>query len=93
MSVTVNVVPTRNADSVVFKLMQALIPPGTGLSFPNRETAQSHPIAKAVFEVQGVASVWVIGSEIQVTKDPAVSWGRIKGKVVAAIKRAIPSPQ
>jgi len=89
MSVTVKVEPTRNADSVVFKLMQAIIPPGTGLSFPNRGTAQSHPIAKALFDVDGVASVWVIGSEVQVTKDPAVSWGRIKGKVVAAIKRSV----
>ncbi|MDH5763631.1 MAG: NifU N-terminal domain-containing protein [Nitrospinota bacterium] len=87
MSVNVKVEPTRNEDSVVFKLNKILIPPGTGSSFPNREIAQSNPLAKALFEVRGVASVWLIGSEVQVTKDPAFSWGAVKGKVVETIKR------
>lgn len=92
MSVSVKVEPTRNADSVIFKLFDALIPPGTGLTFPNREIAQSHPVAKALFDIRGVVSVWLIGKEIQVTKDPTVSWGSIKGKVVETIKRVIPEP-
>ncbi len=87
MSVTVTVETTRNEDSVVFILDKTLIPPGTGSPFPNRETAQSHPLAKALFEINGVASVWLIGSEVQVTKNGAVSWGAIKAKIVETIKR------
>ena len=87
MSVTVKTETTRNEHSVIFKLLKTLIPPGTGSSFPNRGTAQDHPLAKALFELPGVVSVWIIGSEVQVTKDPAVSWGTLKGKVVETIKR------
>ena len=40
MSVSVTVEPTRNENTVAFKLDKALIPPGTGSSYPNREKAQ-----------------------------------------------------
>ncbi len=87
MSVTVTVEPTRNEDSVVFILDKSLIPPGTGSSFSNRESAKDHPLARALFEIRGVNSLWIIGSEVQVTKDPGVSWGSIKAKIVETIKR------
>ncbi len=90
MSITVTVETTRNADSVIFKLKTTLLPPGIGGSFPNREIAQSHPLAKALFEIQGVASVWLIGSEIQITKDAGTTWGAIKAKIVETIKRIEP---
>ena len=87
MSVSVTVEPTRNENSVVFKLDKTLIPPGTGTSFPNRGSAQNHPLAKALFDIQGVTSIWLIGSEIQVTKDDSVSWGAVKGKIVEVIRQ------
>ena len=87
MSVEVTVEPTRNEDSVVFILNKTLIPPGTGSTFSNRESAKDHPLARALFEIRGVNSLWIIGSEVQVTKDPGVSWGAIKAKVVETIKQ------
>ena len=87
MSVSVTVEPTRNENSVVFILDKTLIPPGTGSPYPNREKAQSNPLAKALFEIKGVSSVWVLGNEVQVTKTDQVTWGAVKSKVVETIKR------
>ena len=87
MSITVTVETTRNADSVIFKLKTDLLPPGIGGSYPNREIAQSNPLAKALFDIPGVSSVWLMGSEIQVTKNAQTTWGAIKAKIVETIKR------
>jgi hypothetical protein len=87
MSVSVNVEPTRNEHTVVFKLDKDLIPPGTGNSYPSREMAQNNPLAKALFEIQGVSSVWVLGNEVHVTKDDNVTWGAVKSKVVETIRK------
>ena len=87
MSVSVTVEPTRNENSVVFKLNKDLIPPGTGSSYPDREKAQSNPLAKALFEIRGVSSVWVLGNEVHVTKEDDVTWGAVKSKVVETIRQ------
>ncbi len=87
MSVNVTVEPMRNENSVAFILDKTLIPPGTGNSYPNREKAQNNPLAKALFEIQGVSSVWVLGNEVQVTKNDEATWGAVKSKVVETIKR------
>ena len=87
MPVNVIVEPMRNENSVSFILDKTLIPPGTGNSYPNREKAQSDPLAKALFEIKGVSSVWVLGNEVQVTKDDQVTWGALKGRVVETIRK------
>lgn len=89
MTVEVTVEPTRNQDSVVFKLNRILLGPGTGQTYPDAATAQSHPIAAALFKIRGVVSVWIIGSEVQVTKDERVSWSRISGKIVEALRQTL----
>lgn len=86
-TVIVTVETTRNEHSVIFKLGKTLLPPGTGNPYPNREIAQSHPLAKALFEIKGVASVWMIANEVQVTKEAQATWGAIKSKIVETIKR------
>jgi hypothetical protein len=87
MSVNVTVEPMRNEHSVSFLLDKTLIPPGTGESYPNSEKAQSNPLAKALFELKGVNSIWILGNEVQVTKDDEVSWGALKGRVVETIRK------
>ena len=87
MPVNVTVEPMRNENSVSFILDKTLIPPGTGNPYPNREKAQSDPLAKALFEIKGVSSVWVLGNEVQVTKDDQVTWGALKGRVVETIRK------
>ncbi|NIQ00231.1 MAG: hypothetical protein GWM98_07185 [Nitrospinaceae bacterium] len=87
MTVTVTPETTRNEHSVIFQLNKTLRPPGTGLSFPNAPSAQNHELARALFQIKGVASIWIIGSEVQVTKSEGVGWGAIKGKIVETIRQ------
>lgn len=86
MSIEITVTPSRNEHSIVFNLNKDILPPGKGLSFPAEQFAQAHPLAKALFNIKGVVSVWIIGSEIQVTKDEKTRWGSIKGVVEEAIQ-------
>ncbi|MBI4384849.1 MAG: NifU N-terminal domain-containing protein [Nitrospinae bacterium] len=86
MVVEIEVTPTRNEHSIVFRLNLKLIPPGTGLSFANPQSADSHPLARALFQVKGVVSVWIIGDEIQVTKDEKVRWGSVKPRIIEVIR-------
>ena len=85
MGIQITTTPTRTENLVTFTLDKDLIPPGTGLSYPNKELAQSHSIAKALFELSGVESVWILGNSIQVSKSDDVRWGSLKGKVVETI--------
>jgi hypothetical protein len=87
MSVSVTVETTRNENTVVFKLDKDLIPPGTGSSYPDSGKAQSNPLAKALFGIKGVSSVWILGNEVHVTKDDQVTWGAVKSKVVETIRQ------
>ncbi len=91
MSLEITVTPSRNENSIVFNVNKDLLPPGKGLSFSNQEFAQINPLAKALFDIKGVISVWIIGSEIQVTKDETTRWGAIKGVVEESIQGCLKS--
>lgn len=86
MVVEIAVTPTRNEHSIIFKLDRRLIPPGTGLPFADAQAADSHPLARALFQIKGVVSVWILGDEIQVTKDEKVRWGSVKPKIIETIR-------
>lgn len=87
MPVSMTVETTRNENTVVFKLNKDLIPPGTGSSYADREKAQDNPLAKALFDVRGVSSIWILGNEVHVTKEDQVTWGAVKSKVMETIKQ------
>lgn len=78
---------TRNPDSVNFCLNKTLIPPGTGLSFSGPDFAKNHPLARALFQIRGVQGIWILGNEVQVTKDEKVRWGTITSRIIETIKR------
>lgn len=91
MAVEIQVTPTRNPHSTSFTIDRNLIPPGTGLSYSDSGAAQSNPLAKALFAIRGVQSVWILGNEIQVTKDEKVRWGGIQSRIIETIRGALNS--
>lgn len=86
MNLEITAQPTRSEALVTFTLNKQLIPPGTGKSFPDKISAQKNSIAKALFAIDGVESVWILGNEIQVGKADGVRWAAIKSKVQDAIR-------
>lgn len=88
MSVEIEIVATRNPNYVTFSTNQSLIPLGTGLTYSDPESAESNPLAKALFAIGGIESVWILGSGIHVTKDEKVRWSKIQSKIIETIRHA-----
>ncbi len=91
MAVEIQVTPTRNPNSSSFTVDHNLIAPGTGLSYSDAGSAAGNPLASALFAVRGVQSVWILGNEIQVTKDEKVRWGSIQSRIIETIRSALNS--
>lgn len=85
MSITV--IPTRNENTITFKVGKALLPYGKSLPFCEPGTADLHPMAEALMAVPGVNSAWIMADEIMVTKDPEVRWATVKAKVMETIRK------
>jgi len=86
MTHKINVTPTRSENLVTFSLDRELIPPGTGLSFPSAALAEGHPLAHALFQIRGVQSVWLLGHDVQVGKDPKARWSSIIAQVIETLR-------
>ena len=86
MTVEIKITATRNPNYVTFSLDHDLIPPGTGRTYSDAESAEADPLAKALFEIPGIESLWVLGDSIHVTKDEKVRWTRIQSRVIETIR-------
>jgi Fe-S cluster biogenesis protein NfuA len=59
--------------------------PKLGLDFPNAETAQASPLAATLFEIEGVAGVFLGSDFVTVTKEISVAWAHVKPAILGAI--------
>ncbi|MGD8278300.1 MAG: NifU N-terminal domain-containing protein [Gemmatimonadota bacterium] len=55
-------------------------------SFFNASQAASDPIASALFEVPGVASVFMVEDFVTVTKAPSADWALLVPAVIATLE-------
>lgn len=76
---------TPNPQALKFILNEKILNRETR-SFKNQEEAQEDPLAKAVFELEGVVSVFYMDRFITIEKEPSVSWGKIQMPFVNLIK-------
>ena len=81
----VNVGSTPNENALKFTLDKDSIESGYQ-TVNNAEEAESIPVAKALFAIDGVASVFFMADFITVTKKPEASWEGIQQSAVEAIK-------
>ena len=75
---------TPNPATLKFLPGQAVLEAGTA-DFPNLEAAAKSPLARRVFEVEGVTGVFFGTDFVTVTKTDAVAWDHIKPAVLGAI--------
>ncbi len=76
---------TPNPHALKFVLNEKLLH-REARNFKNKEEAQSDPLAKKVFEIEGVASVFYMDKFVTIEKDPAVDWGKIQRPFINLIK-------
>ena len=85
---TVRFQPTPNPNAGKFTLNRKVIE-GTGSkSFYNADDAVGHPVASALFELEGVASLFMVDDFITVTKTADSAWETLIPKVQATIEQA-----
>jgi Fe-S cluster biogenesis protein NfuA len=76
---------TPNPQALKFILNEKLLNLETR-NFKNKEEAANDPLAKGIFEIEGVASVFYMDKFITIEKDPGASWGQIQKPFVGFIK-------
>lgn len=76
---------TPNPQSMKFLPGRAILGAGAlGMDFPTLESAAASPLAQALFEIDGVMSVYLGADFITVTKAEAVEWMHIKPAILGA---------
>jgi len=76
---------TPNPQALKFVLNEKLLNIETR-SFSNKEEADSDPLAKLVFELEGVVSVFYMDKFVTIEKKPEVNWGKIQKPFAEIIK-------
>jgi Fe-S cluster biogenesis protein NfuA len=75
---------TPNPATLKFLPGQTVLGSGTA-DFPSPEAAQKSPLARRLFEVEGVTGVFLGSDIVTVTKAEDVAWEHIKPALLAAI--------
>lgn len=76
---------TPNPQALKFIMNEKLLVSETR-NFANKEEAANDPLAKGIFEIDGVVSVFYMDRFITIEKEPDVSWGQIQKPLVNFIK-------
>ncbi|GJQ11624.1 hypothetical protein GpartN1_g4772.t1 [Galdieria partita] len=77
--------PTPNPDSVKFLPGREVVPNEASVDFPNAQTAQISPLAKRLFRIEGISSVFLGPDFVTVTKREDVSWSVLRPEIFEAI--------
>ncbi len=79
--------PTPNPNSLKFTApRQTFIESGL-LSFRSAEAAAAHPLAAALFAIEGVCDVLILPEFVTVTKRADVSWDLVEPLVMEVLRR------
>lgn len=78
---------TPNPNAIKFVLKQP-VAMGFPKSFPDVRIAESDPLAKALFEVDHVVSVFIQDRFVTVTKDDDAAWSELLPKLAPPIRQA-----
>ena len=68
---------TPNPQALKFVLNERLLKRETR-NYPDKASAENDPLAKGVFEIEGVVSVFYMDRFITIEKKPDISWGQIQ---------------
>ncbi|MDF1611996.1 NifU family protein [Stygiobacter electus] len=77
---------TPNPQALKFILNEKLLTRETR-NYKSKEEAENDPLAKGIFEIEGVVSVFYMDKFITIEKDPKVAWGNIQRPFVEFIEK------
>ena len=76
---------TPNPQALKFIMNEKLLNRETR-NFQTKEEAENDPLAKGIFEIDGVVSVFYMDKFITIEKEPQVGWGEIQKAFVGFLK-------
>ena len=76
--------PTPNPNSL--KITVSVPVSAKPVTFASAAAATADPLAKKLFDVPGVKSVFMISNFVTVTKDPATEWDAIAGTLAGIVE-------
>lgn len=76
---------TPNPHALKFILNERILKIETR-QFSNKEEAENDPLAKGIFEIEGVASVFYMDKFITIEKKPETNWGQIQKPFINFLK-------
>lgn len=79
---------TPNPNAAKFTVDRTLVE-GRGKTYASARDAEDDPLAHGLFQIDGVASVFVVDNFVTVTKDADASWDDLAPRVTRAIKQAL----
>lgn len=77
---------TPNPNAGKFVVGRQVAPVGTSRSYYDRDEAREDPVARALMQLAGVRSVFMVDDFITVTKTPAARWDELVPQVMEAIR-------
>ena len=82
---------TPNPNSIKWVLGQPVVEGSASAQFTARPAADVSPLARSLFDVAGVESVFLASNFVTVTKRPDVEWTDLAQPIVDAIKLCVGS--
>jgi len=80
--------PTPNPNAMKFNV-SVPVAAGKSESYASKEQAACSPLARALFELDGVAGVFMLNNFVTVTKKESASWNDLVPEIVEAIESAL----
>ena len=77
--------PTPNPNALKFTLNR-IVAEGRSKTYASPEAAEASPLAKQLFEIDGVKSVFFLNNFITVTRQPGADWAAISRQVEERIR-------
>jgi len=79
---------TPNPNAFKFTVNRNVVTQGS-MSFNSVEEAKDNPLGKALFAIEGVASIFGVNDFITITKSDAATWDALIPAVEAALKKGL----
>ncbi len=79
---------TPNPNTIKFGVSKVLLTEGT-IDFKNREEAETSPLARELFDIEGIQAVFVGSNFVSVSKIPSYDWPDLIEPITDTIKFAL----
>jgi hypothetical protein len=81
--------PTPNPNAGKFIANRSLVEGKSSRSFYNAEQAAADPVAHALFDVEGVASIFMVEDFVTVTKQADADWSELIPRVIETMEQVL----